>query len=395
MTETDRTTAPAAPPAVGTLLSRLLGRGWQFDFFQAVWLLERHCRNRTAVGERGPAGTEPIRFRPDISMGFPATDVRRIRALDSADSDEPCFGVDVTFLGLYGVPTPLPLHYSVDILRHVDAVEQLPVEASEAGPGQVRQAGPPGTGSTPERDFLDILHHRLISLFYRAWTKYRYYATFDMPHRDVMTSYLLWLIGCQPGWDEEVLGVPPLRMLRYAGLLTQHPRSAASLEGLLVDYWKGPALSPVEGIPVRIEQFIGRWVPLKPVDLNQIGMRNSRLGVDVTVGGQVYDLSGAFRISVGPVDWATYLTFLPDGPRYAEARSIVLTYCADPLAFGLEVRLRAREVPEMCLCSDSTAGRLGYTSWVRTDDLPETSVTFDATWASPQRRSGRKNKKGG
>jgi len=387
MTEANPTAAPASHPARGTVLDRLLGCGWKFDFFQAVWLLERHCRNRTPVGERGPAAMEPIRFRPDISMAFPATDVRRIRALDFPDGNEPCFGVDITFLGLYGVATPLPLHYSVDILRHVDAVEQLPGEGPEARSGQPRQAGQPGTGSTPERDFLDVLHHRLTSLFYRSWTKYRYYATFDMPHRDVMTSYLLWLIGCQPGWDEEVLGVPPLRMLRYAGLLTQHPRSAASLEGLLVDYWKG--------IPAGIEQFIGRWVPLKPVDLNQIGMRNSRLGADLTVGGQVYDLSGAFRISVGPVDWATYLTFLPDGPRYAEARSIVLTYCADPLAFDLEVRLKAGEVPEMCLCSDSTGGRLGYTSWVRTDDLPETSVTFDATWASPQRGNGRKNKKDG
>ncbi len=405
MTEAARTTPPAIPPngardkpfdgAQGKLLQRLLGRGWEFDFFQAVWLLERHCRDRTPVGQRGPVWTEAIRFRPDVSMGFPSTDIRRIRALEPPDGQEACFGIDVTFLGLYGVATPLPLHYSIDLLRHVDAVEQLPAFERSAGVGQgpgeaPARSGverPAGAGSTPERDFLDILHHRVISLFYRAWTKYRYYVTFDMPQRDMMTAYLLWLIGYQPGWSEELLGVSPLRMIRYAGVLTQHPRSAATLEGLLRDYWKG--------VPVSIEQFVGRWVPLKPIDLNRLGAANSRPGVDLTVGAQVYDMTGAFRLCVGPVDWDTYLTFLPDGARYAEARSIALLYAPDPLAFDIEVKLKPGQVPEMCLCSDDAAGRLGYTSWVRTAELGETSVTFDATWTSPARRTTRKTTKDG
>lgn len=355
------------------LLDRMLARGWQFDFFQAVWLLERACQDRTPVGERGPVAAEPLRFRPDVSVGFPATDVRRITTWREPGATEPNFRMDVTFLGLYGVATPLPLHYAIGLLRHVDAVEQLPTDTA----GAATEPRAPGTGSTPERDFLDILHHRLISLFYRSWTKYRYHVTFDMPHRDVITSYLLWLIGYQRGWERDLLGVSPLRMLRYAGTLTQHPRSAASLEGLLLDYWKD--------IPVQIEQFVGRWVALKPIDLNRIGVDNSRLGVDLTVGEQVYDISGAFNIKVGPMDWPTYVTFLPDGPRYAETRSIALLYSADPLSFSIEARLQAGQVPECQLASDAGTGRLGYTSWVRTTDLPGTSVTFDATRSSPAR----------
>ena len=373
MAEVTTTTSPAASPVTARvrLLDRLLSRGWQFDFFQAVWLLERDCQDRTPVGERGPVALEPLRFRPDVSVGFPATDVRRITTWQEPGTAEPCFRVDVTFLGLYGVATPLPLHYAIGLLRHVDAVEQLPADTS--GPASKPLA--PGTGSTPERDFLDILHHRLISLFYRSWTKYRYHVTFGMPHRDVITAYLSWLIGYQHGWDRNLLGVSPLRMIRYAGILTQHPRSAASLEGLLLDYWKD--------IPVEIEQFVGRWVALKPIDLNRIGVDNSQLGVDLTVGEQVYDISGAFNIKVGPMDWPTYVTFLPDGPRYAETRSIALLYSADPLSFSIEARLQAGQVPECQLTSDGETGRLGYTSWVRTTDLPGTSVTFDATASSP------------
>ena len=53
-------------------------------------------------------------------------------------------------------------------------------------------------------------------------------------------------------------------------------------------------------------------------------------------------------------------------------------YCTDPLAFTIEVTLRAGEVPEMRVDSEG-GSRLGFTSWVRTADLPETSVVFEAS----------------
>src|SRR5438874_2080250 len=77
---------------------RLVSRGWEFNFFQAVWLLERY-RGGSAidgypahikpalVGERGPVRCEPLRFRPHISMGFPPTDVRRIEVLSNPDNN--------------------------------------------------------------------------------------------------------------------------------------------------------------------------------------------------------------------------------------------------------------------------------------------------------------------
>jgi len=368
------TMAEAAPTTMtapeGALFDRLLKRGWEFDFFQAVWLLERYGGGETLVGGRGPVGSERIRFRPDVSVGFPPTDVRRVAALRGEGDAERRYRVDVTFMGLYGVSTPLPLHYAIDILRAVE-----PYSATTGEPGEGVAVGEPSSDSSPARDFLDIFHHRLASLFYRAWTKYRYDVTFGKAGRDTTTDYLLWLIGCPRQYDEAVLGVFPIRLIRYAGLLTQHPKSATSLEGLLFDYW--------EGVDIEVEQCLGRWVTLSPADLNSIGMVNSCLGVDLTVGEQVYDLSGAFSISVGPVDWATYLSFLPSGERFAQTRSLVQLYCTDPLAFTIEVKLHAGEVPRTQLTSDDRAGRLGFTSWVLTGDSPATSVVFDATSPAP------------
>ena len=373
----ERDPTPSSSSSGDTLWKRLVTRGWEFDFFQAAWLLERHAENRVPVGDRGPVGHEPIRFRPDVSLGFAPTDVRRITEFQDSISDETFHQVDVTFLGLYGVSTPLPLHYAVDILRWVEQAAGPPEDEGhvDAGSAATRE---PKYGSAPARDFLDIFHHRVISLFYRSWLKYRYDRSFGLPDRNVITDYLLWLIGCPPGCDESVLGVSPIRMLRYAGALTQRPRAAATLEGTLLDYW--------QEFPVELEQCVGRWVPIAPGDLNRMGAANSTLGGDLTVGEQVYDLSGAFNIAVGPVDWTTYLSFLPDGSRFSQTRALVNLYCMDPLNFTIEIKLRAGEVPEMRLSSDDQASRLGYTSWARTDDIAETSVTFHATF--PGHRPG-------
>src|SRR5262249_39251064 len=114
------------PPADSTL-ARMLARGWEFDFFQAAWLLERYCPDSgiqgyakhvkaARVGERGPLSCDPLRFRPPVSMGFPPTDVRRVESLRNPENQGYYFRLDVTFMGLYGVCTPLPLHYARNIL---------------------------------------------------------------------------------------------------------------------------------------------------------------------------------------------------------------------------------------------------------------------------------------
>jgi type VI secretion system protein ImpH len=351
-------------------MDRLTSAGCTFDFFQAVWLLERFLGGRVPVGQRGPVEHELLRFRPDVSLGFPSTDVRRITKLRSHQGDAPTYRIEVSFLGLYGVSTPLPLHYAIDILR---AVGQAAVPTEEKVDHDAT-IGPPETepmiGSTPVRDFLDIFHHRLISLFYRSWLKYRYDRSFGMPGRDSITDYLVWLIGAGPALEQEDLGVEPLRLVRYAGLLTQRPHSAAGLEGTLLDYWKD--------LGVEVQPCVGRWVPVPTADQNEIGVANSRLGVDLTVGEALYDMSGTFSVVLGPMSWNEYISFLPDGTRFHQTRSLVRYYCVDPLAFTFELRIRANEIPETQLTSDGQAGRLGYTSWIRTGEKGETSVTFDA-----------------
>lgn len=368
------------------LFRRLVQQPWEFDFFRAVWLLERCVEDCMPVGGRGPVAKELMRFRPHLTVSFPSTDIRRIRVLPSDLSKSPVFRAEVTFLGLYGVSSPLPVHYAVQMFRTSEVQEgDIPAiskdaespkpavsdrASSDVATSSRSLSDPSRQASTDAaRDFLDIINHRMISFYYRAWTKYRYDMAFGMRERDVLTRYLLWLIGVSVDTDAAALGVPPIRLLRYAGILTQHPRSAVSLEGILSDYWEGM-------LPIRVDQHVGRWVPVPLEDMNSMGLANCRLGEDMIAGERVYDLSGAFNVQIGPVNWQTYQWLLPDGEAHAQTRALVKFFAADPLSYTIEIRLKAGEVPETRLSSDGTSGRLGLTSWVRTKDVPETSVSF-------------------
>src|SRR5947199_9804372 len=45
------------------------------------------------------------------------------------------------------------------------------------------------------RDFLDIFNHRLISLFYRAWEKYRFFVRYERHEADSLTPLLMSFEG--------------------------------------------------------------------------------------------------------------------------------------------------------------------------------------------------------
>lgn len=86
-------------------------------------------------------------------------------------------------MGLYGVESPLPTHYSDDIAQRREGVE-----ATE--------------------DFLDIFNHRLIAQYYRIWRKYSYPATFGRAARTTSRS-ICW---AWRGWVYR--DVPPLPQRR-------------------------------------------------------------------------------------------------------------------------------------------------------------------------------------
>jgi type VI secretion system protein ImpH len=334
--------ATEARAAEHYLTHRLVTKGCNFSFFQAVQLLERHAPEAARVGYQGPASRECIRFRPDTSLAFPAADIEQIAPYPDDQDHSNRFRITTTFLGLYGSSSPLPAYFSEQILWDE---------------GYRRNV----------RDFLDLFHHRLISLFYRAWTKYRYHITFKKGGADPLSTRLLSMLGLDEVSAREERAIPAIRFLRYAGALTLHPRSASVLQGVLVDFF--------DGLSVSVQSFQKRRVRIQEDQQNRLGARNCALGSDCTVGGTIEDCGGKIRLSLGPLSHEKFAEFLPDGKHYRPLQEILDQYLIDQMDYDTEFLVVTDDIPSMRLSSKAPAA-LGWNSWLLPPAGPYDSVVM-------------------
>lgn len=329
------------------VVRRLLESGHRFEFFQAMYLLERFLGDRAQIGYGKSCRDEGIKLRPDTSMGFPASEIMQIERLAARESGADRFRLTTTFMGLYGVDTPLPLHYASEICGLDSDEEHV-------------------------RDFIDIIHHRVLSLFYRSWAKYRHYLTFRPDGSDPISNYMLCLAGLGPALRDENDAVDPVRYVRYVGLLTQWPHSAAGLGGILRDFF--------EDFRIEITQCVGRWIAVPDDQCNKMGENHCRMGIDLTVGERIFDRKTTFRATVGPMGFDDYASFLPAGSRFAQINELVRLYVVDPLSFQLELGLKKSDVPRCSMSSSDAGARLGWTSWLVSGEPEEDSyITLDIT----------------
>lgn len=318
------------------LAGALADRARRFSFFQLVRLLERGPRSTARVGMSGPAAAESLRFRPEASLGFPASDVAALEPLPATRMAPERTRITTTFLGLYGSTSPLPSFYSEDVLW--DDPEHARV-----------------------RDFLDIFHHRLISLFYRCGCKYRYPVEFEHGRDDPITPRVFALLGLGSPTLVEATGLPDSwRLLHFAGLFHHQPHSALDLEQVLGDYF--------DGLPVEVEECTGRWIPIRDEQRPALGVSNCRLGVDCSIGTRVFGRMTSFRVWIGPCDHERLLDFLPGQDDHRVLERLVELFVNEPMTFDLGLRVRGlRRLQLSSGPHERAAARLGWNTWLFSD----------------------------
>lgn len=321
------------------LSAQLAANPQGFEFFQAVRVLDRSLQ-RTGNGPE--AVGDALRFGNSTSLAFAASPIESLTlGMDSAVRGGNT-GVlrdarmVTSFIGMLGVHGTLPVHYTERILqqecdRRDDAT----------------------------RAFLDIFTNRAVANFYRAWRKYKLPVEYEADRRNRVLPLMLSLAGfgfdalrdrlkARPGAvDDESLA-------RFAGLLCQRPASAVMLERLVSGYFN---------VPVRIEQFVGKWYAVPPEARSTLGGANASLGQTMLLGGRAWQRNLRIRIHLGPLDGQRHREFLPDG-EYARALEKLLTVATGP-HFEYEVRciLAARHVRPVRL--DANAGvRLGFDTFL-------------------------------
>lgn len=312
----------------------LLGEGPEFGFFQAVRLLER-MGGGPRLGREGPAAEERVRLRPSISLAFAPADVESIERVppppEHAEIPER-LRLTTRFLGLYGASSPLPVHYAEIV--------------AQGDPGEERV-----------RDFLDLFHHRLLSLLYRAWARHHFVVEFAADGTDDLSRRLLAWLGV-PAAAAERLGLAPVRLLRWAGLLLGRDKPQRALE----IFW-----SEVIGAPIEIVPNVGRWVPIPPDQRSRLGRSGSRLGQDFVLGRRAYDMSGKFRIALGPIAYDTFVSFLPGAEGLDRLREAVAVSLPTAFDYEVELRLAAGSRPPFRL-DPARPCRLGWTTWAASSE---------------------------
>jgi type VI secretion system protein ImpH len=310
---------------------------WSFHFFQAVRLLERILSHRTPVGKFVHPSKEVVRFAAHTEVGFPASQIQGIRW----DPAGPPLMV-VNFLGLTGPSGVLPLYYSELVRERLRARDSTLIA------------------------FLDMFNHRMVSLFYQAWEKYRFTVAYERGERDRFSHHLMDLIGLGTNGLQRRQAVRDDSLLFYSGLLAMHTRSAVALEQLVADYFD---------VPVAVEQFVGAWQSLGRADqcCFQLGSTFSeQLGVGAVVGDEIWDQQSGVRLRLGPLTLQRYMEFLPQGSAYEPLQAITRFYAGDELDFEIQLVLKREEVPA-CELDETADGRvipqLGWSTWAKTSPM--------------------------
>ncbi len=316
---------------VARAVRELLDRPAAFEFFQAVRLLERMRPESARVGRAADPEDEAVRFGTNPAISFPPGEIESV----SVD-DEGQVHMAVNFMGLTGPSGVLPYEYSLLLAERKRARDDAPAA------------------------FLDLFHHRMIALFYRAWRKYRFIVDREQGEEDRLAGRVLDLTGMGLESERTASAIPPDALVFYAGLLGPQPRGAAALETLLADLF---------GIPVQIEQYAGGWYPLPARDWCAVGDDpgpSNTLGGGAVVGDEVWDPQGRVRVRVGPLERRRFDQFLPGGAAHDALRALTGFYGHDQYEFELQLVLAAADVPGLVLDADDTDTRLGWSTWIRT-----------------------------
>lgn len=302
-----------------------------FDFFQALRLLERFRPEKKAVGQFTHPETEVARFRAHPSLAFPASQIQGAEWPDDGPVE-----MTVNFMGLTGPEGVLPNPYT-----------SLIIEREREGDNSLR-------------DFLDIFNHRMISLFYRAWRKYRFDVACERGERDRFSRNLLSLLGLGTERMRDRQTISDDSLIYYSGLLAQRPRSAQALQQILSDYFD---------VPVAIEQFSGGWYRLDretQCRLSEEDTDSGELGFGAVVGDEMWNQQSRVRIVLGPLSLERYSDFLPDGQSFKPLHSWVRFYSNDEWDFEVKLILAREQVPACTLGSQGVSRpQLGWVSWVK------------------------------
>jgi type VI secretion system protein ImpH len=341
---TESTEAPATSTtpaqrqaALAALFAAVEAAPYDFDFFALMRRVESLRPESPRIGKALRPSQEALRLGQEPELDFaPAA----LASFGHEGGVAPRLGV--RFFGLLGSQGPMPLHLT-EYVRE-----------------RLRYRNDPTLAR-----FLDIFHHRLLSLFYRAWAQSQPAVQHDRPADDRFAAWLGAALGL--GTEVRTQGdLPEAARLFQAGLLGSRSRHPEGLTKMLSQFFS---------VPVRIEPYVAHWMAIAAADCTRLGYARNRperaasalaaLGSAATAGHKLRDRQYKFRVALGPLTLAQYCNFLPGSPAWLQLRDWVRQYTGLDLLWDVQLCLARSEIPEPRL------GRqvpLGVAAWLGRND---------------------------
>jgi len=320
-----------------TTLDEIEKEPWRFDFFDTLRRIERQfgrtgeptqdARNvgRPRIGDASARREEYVSLGQNPYFEFPASNLSVLARQQGR------YRILVRFLGLLGPTGALPLATTEESYAWL-------LRRDEAFPR-----------------FLDLINHRFLQLFFRAWADARPAAQHDRPDLDRFVVYLGSTIGIGSPHFLHLDSVADTGKLAYSGLLGSKAKSASRLEG---------ALRGILNVEAEVEEFVGLRLELEPTDRTLLGGGLSRLGVDTMIGATFYSIQDKIRIRIFVPSLDEYKRFLPHGDRCEPLVDLVFLMLGEELDWDVELSIPAAEAAPARL--DGTT-QLGWTTWLSPD----------------------------
>ena len=312
-----------------------------FDFFE---LLRRLERRGGLFGYSGQADREPARLGQHVRLSFSAKDVVEFReAKDKTPGGDKSSGkvgaparVTVANLGLMGPEGPMPLHLTRWVL---DRLSQRWFTGADAQQ----------TSDTTFVDFVNILQHRMIALYYRAWADAHPAVQVERGVGGRVRAMLEAMAGIGlPGTQNTDLDTVKLRQ---AASLASQVDGPERLTLFLAEAFK---------VPVQIKEFIAAWITIPTGLQTRLAKAYAGLGRGATIGPRVFNRQSRIELRVGPLGYEDFKAFLPGGQRFKLFKQAVRDMVGESLDVDLRIVLARDAVPPARI----GAVQLGRTAWL-------------------------------
>jgi len=342
-------TASRPAPHVVERLRALEEAPHEFDLFAALRQLECLHPDMPRIGEAARPSAEYVRLGQQPSLAFAPSAVASFRA---GEPGRPSYLAAYSF-GLFGPNGPLPIHlteyaYARELVR-----------------------------DSTFRRFADVFHHRMMSLFYRAWADAQPAVSLDRPAPQRFQVYIGSLIGIAAPEFRDRDAMADAAKLSRAARFGLAVRPAEGLVAVLEDFF---------GLPFELVELVGEWMRVPDEDRLRLGLspESATLGRNTVLGSSVFGRQHAFRLICGPLTADAFEDLLPGRQSLARLRDIVRNYIGDELAWKVNLVLRRDEVPK---CRLGVSGRLGWTTWLgtRTSEDDARDVVIDPFFAGAAR----------